>query len=74
MEELEHEIYSQRLLIFIETEPQSNQYHQILLNDEEFKHVSMNIGTIVEKKRDKEIVKIEESTEIYTLPDLKEIN
>ena len=32
-----HELYTIRTLIFLETEPQSNEYHQVMLDKETFK-------------------------------------
>lgn len=69
-----NELYSQRLLVFLETEPQSNKYHQIYLDAENFKRLTATLGTMVGKDGEIEKVLIEESTQIYNLPDLKEIN
>lgn len=68
----EHEIYSTRMLIFIEDEPQSNQYHQLILTEDEFKKTAMTIGRVV-KTGEVETVELQESEELYTLPDLPEI-
>ncbi len=73
LEDFENELYSQRLLIFIETEPQSNIYKQLLLTGEEFKKITMNIGTVKGKKGRIDVVEINESDETYVLPDLKQI-
>lgn len=67
-------LYHQRLLIFLETEPQSNVYNQILVTPEQFKKVSDAICSIVVPKNgnDIETVSVETSEEIYKLPDLQE--
>ena len=70
------ELYSTRLLVFIEEEPQSNQYRQVILNKEQFKKVSDAVITI-EKEKDEhgmEMVSFKHSEELYELPDLIEIN
>lgn len=68
-------VYGTRLLIFLETKPQSNQYHQILLNEEEFKKVSMTLGknTGAKDTNGNDIIELYHSKEIYPLPDLEEI-
>lgn len=69
-------MYGTRMLVFIEEEPQSNKYRQVLLNAEQFKKVSDSIIKI-EKQADEngqEIVSFDQSEESYTLPDLKEIH
>lgn len=70
---LEDELNSQRILVFIEREPQSNIYSQIILTADEFKIVSDSIGKTVSKDGNYEYVEIRESEEEYKLPDLKEI-
>jgi len=65
-------LYGTRLLVFLEDAPQSNQYRQIILNQDQFKNLSNSIGTVVDKEGDDEQVEIEMSEEIYTLPDLYE--
>ena len=74
--EIDHfDIYGTRMLIFIETEPQSNKYNQVLLNAEEFKKASLAIGKVIEKDNDgDDKVEFSFSKEEYILPDLKEIN
>ena len=65
------DLYEQRMLVFMEEEPQSNKYRQVLLNAEEFKRFSMSIGTVTsEKYGDIEMVEMKLSDKIYTLPDL----
>ncbi len=63
--------YDKRLLIFLEIEPQSNKYRQIILTPEEFKNTSLTLGKVVEQKGTSSVVELEESDEIYNLPDLK---
>lgn len=73
------EIYGTRLLLFMENEPQSNKYRQIILGPEEFKRVSGSFGKQTGKKIKVMGHKVDEidvamSDEIYDLPDLKEID
>ena len=71
------ELYEQRLLVFIETEPQSGEYQQLLLNGDEFKRLSDTIGTKVQDpdlREDFETLQINLSDDLYKLPDLKSIN
>jgi hypothetical protein len=67
-----YDIYGTRLLIFLETEPQSNDYHQVKLTPEEFKRASLAIGTVVSRKGSEETVEMQLSEEVYKLPDLPE--
>ncbi len=78
MEDIQTTINEQRLLVFIETTPQSNKYNQILFTPEEFKKISDNIGVILNKSDDQiksgfEMIEINQSEEIYTLPDLQSV-
>jgi hypothetical protein len=77
------ELFSQRCLVFMETEPQSNKYNQVILSKEQFKKVSYAIISTfdpeehpeleeVELRDGMEIVNIELSEEEYTLPDLQQ--
>lgn len=66
-------LYSTRLLVFIETEPQSNKYRQLVLTPEEFKNVSFSIGKVTNKVGNGEQVEVKMSEEIWELPDLPEI-
>ena len=73
------ELYGTRLLLFIETEPQSNKYRQIKLGPEEFKKVSGSFGLPTNKKINISGHMVDEidvamSDEIYDLPDLQEID
>jgi len=70
------DFYSTRVLVFMETSPQSNKYNQLFLNAEEFKRMSLTLGTETGEKdtNGNDIVKLNHSEEEYTLPDLKEIN
>lgn len=67
-----HELYTIRTLIFLETEPQSNEYHQVMLDQEIFKKVTEVMSTLV-KEGDVQEVKLDLSEEIYKLPDLQDI-
>ena len=77
------ELFSQRCLVFLETEPQSNKYNQVILSKEQFKKVSdAIISTFVSEEHPEleevelidgmEIVNIELSDEEYELPDLQQ--
>ena len=77
------ELFSQRCLVFLETEPQSNKYSQVILSQEQFKKISdAIISTFVPEEHPEleegtlapgmEIVNIELSEEEYELPDLKQ--
>jgi hypothetical protein len=71
---IEDQLFNIRMLIFFEASPQSNKYNQVLLTPEQFKKVSKTIEDIFpsEPAGEKVNVSIETSTEVYTLPDLKE--
>lgn len=66
-------LYEQRQLLFIETEPQSNKYRQVLLSPEEFKKVSESFGHLVRTEGSMEVRSISMSDEIHELPDLQSI-
>lgn len=68
-------LYISRLLVFVEESPQSNLYRQVMLNPVQFKKVSDAVVT-VEKPQDKdgiEQVSFNQSEELYTLPELQDI-
>ncbi len=66
-------MYGTRLLIFVEEDPQSNKYRQVLLTPEEFKKASMNLGTVTGMLDDNtENVELQMSEELYDLPDLQQ--
>lgn len=67
-----HELYTVRTLIFLETEPQSNEYHQVMLDQETFKKVTEVMSTLVKEGEIQE-VNLDLSEETYKLPDLKDI-
>ena len=72
IEDLKSVIYEQRLLVFIEQEPQSNKYCQVIFTQDEFKKLSDTIGKengLTEDGLEKRIMC--ESEEEYTLPDLQ---
>ena len=66
------ELYTIRTLIFLETEPQSNEYHQVMLDQETFKKVTEVMSTLV-KEGDIQQVNLDLSEETYKLPDLQDI-
>lgn len=66
-------LYGTRLLVFIEDAPQSNEYHQVHLNETQFKRVSDAISNVVGRNGDDEDVEVEMSIDTYKLPDLQEI-
>lgn len=76
MSEMLNELYKCRVLIFFEDAPQSNKYHQVILNKEQFKKVSFAIfqPTGLKCLHGHDQVNVEGSDEIYNLPDLKETN
>lgn len=61
-----------RLLLFLETGPQTNHYQQVILTAEEFKQMSMQLGTVTATNGTKQDVTIALSDEVYPLPDLIE--
>jgi len=69
--------YTQRLLVFLEEEPQSNTYRQVLLSADDYKRVSDAISIEAFKnpafKEDYEQVMLALSDDIYPLPDLQGI-
>lgn len=73
-EEYSSTIFENRMLIFLEIEPQSNKYNQIYLNKEEYKEITSHIGVLTGKDGLLDIVKIESSVEEYALPDLQSVN
>ncbi len=76
--EIYEEIYENRLLVFLETGPQTNKYHQVLLNSEHFKKVSDAVTngriSIEDAREGFEVVEFPTSEEEYGLPDLQSIN
>lgn len=73
MEDIQNELYSTRMLVFMEEEPQSNKYRQVVLTKEEFLNITKGIGTVIKEEGNIETVEVRKSEEIYTLPDLREI-
>ena len=70
-EEFMAELYHQRILIFMETEPQSNTYRQVLIDHDKYKLLSGLIGDkIGMSPLGLEIREVEMSTKTYKLPDL----
>lgn len=71
---LRHTLYGVRVLMFMETEPQSNKYRQICLNSEDFAKVSKSYGIVKRLNEDGiEEVELMLSDEEYELPDLPEV-
>lgn len=66
------ELNVDRLLVFLETGPQTNKYQQILLNAEEFNRVSQSIGKVTHKVGTMEHIELHLSEQVYELPDLIE--
>jgi hypothetical protein len=48
------ELYETRLVVCMETAPQSNKYFQIMLNKEQFKAISDEIGKAFKEKQSKD--------------------
>lgn len=72
-------LYENRLLIFLEIEPQSNKYNQILLNKDSFKQLSDKMAEIFKavpdpEREGKEIMQLTVSEEVYSLPDIQSID
>lgn len=75
------ELYTIRMFVFMETEPQSNKYEQILFNDKQYKEVTKVVfdqfPRVPNHKCDDpncEGVALETSGEPITLPDKSEIH
>lgn len=71
------ELYTLRVLVFLETDAQSNKYNQVCLTAKQFKKMSDAISTELpeDKTLKKEFRNYETllSEEEYELPDLQEI-
>lgn len=72
------ELNTVRVLMFIETAPQSNQYHQIMLNEKQFKKISDAMAECFEPSDEElrdgfEALNGTFSDETYPLPDLQQI-
>lgn len=67
-----------RLLVFLETNPQTNTYNQVILSPEQFKKVSDATGEKTDNnqnlKEGFEMFKTTLSEEKYILPDLQSIS
>lgn len=74
-DELLGDLYEQRLVVMLETEPQSNKYWQVILDEEQFKKVSNAVSEVFPKgdptdlKPGYEIKVMTLSEEEYELPD-----
>ncbi len=72
--DLWEELYTTRLLVFIETAPQSNKYRQVMLNPEEFKKMSFSIGHTVEiLPNGDQRTEANFSNDTYDIPDVPQI-
>ncbi len=71
-------LHELRLLVFLETEPQSGKFNQVLLNARQFKKVSdatgEKTGNDEDLKEGFEMYSTNLSEEEYDLPDLQSIN
>jgi len=68
-------IYETRMLVFMETEPQSNKYRQVLLNKDMFKKVSDTLASdVLSREGELEIINMLMSEEEYELPDLQSVD
>lgn len=71
------ELYTVRVLVFMEKTPQSNEYFQVCLNREQFKEVSSAISRKLPDddnlKKGFENCETVISDETYNLPDLQQI-
>src|SRR5258708_3542574 len=66
------ELYEQTMVIFIESEPNSNKYRQLILSPKQFKDILDAVAKVFgEKKHDERLMVAEylESTEEYILAD-----
>lgn len=74
---MEHQIdkytlYGIRLLVFLEDDPQSNIYKQVIFTPEHFKKVSDAVCGSEATEEEEEEVEITMSVDTYKLPDLME--
>lgn len=66
-------LYGTRLIVLMESEPQSNKYRQVILDPKRFKEISDAVcGGPVSEGLEEEEVQILMSEDVYDLPDLKE--
>lgn len=68
--EIYNEINELRVLIFMEIEPQSNKYNQVIFDREQYKEIGKHLGKFIENKDGLEMYNTTFSEEEYTLPDL----
>lgn len=62
------------MLVFLEVEPQSNKYRQVILTPEQFKKVSdASVHRTIERRGNDSLCEHILGDEIYTLPDLHEL-
>ncbi len=75
-ERLYNSLHVVRFLMFMETEPFSNKYYQIILDGAQFKKMSDALASVSISKKNEEgqwVHSTKTSTEEYPLPDLREI-
>lgn len=60
------DLYTLRLIVFLEDQPLSNKYRQVLLTPEQFKVVSLSLGKLPQ-------VLDHLSSAVYELPDVQQI-
>lgn len=73
-DEFSDALYEQRILVFIEVDPLSNKYRQVILTNAQYKAMGTAVGKNTGKKCNSgrhEVWEIEESDEEYTLADLQ---
>lgn len=64
------DLYELRTLVFMETEPQSNQYRQLVLSPGEYADLTSRFGVVRKKRNGIEEIELTLSEETYDLPDL----
>lgn len=68
------DIYGLRTLVFIESEPQSNKYHQVFLTQKQYYELTRLISKGINKLDGNiEETEIEVSDTEYNLPDLQDV-
>lgn len=69
------ELYQQRMLVFIENEPQSNEYEQLIFTQKQYKELTNFISKLYGIEGitmdGLEVIDMKSSEETYTLPDLR---
>lgn len=69
------ELYEQRMLVFIENEPQSNEYEQLIFTQKQYKELTDFISKLYGIEGitmdGLEVIDMKSSEETYILPDLR---